>query len=180
VDDRVHVDIANILDTQERVLCFAIYTRRSHLSEKERERMSEKKKIHADDIKRMSKEYCSVKLEPTLSCISPKHRDPRGRARGSAPEDMQQSPLMTPKSSCRVPLLQGREHCYLGKGGGVFLSIALVTHYTPVLETKGRRTRGFVKMKMKRYREKKRKRESLELKGTDLKPQPRSFHSLRI
>jgi len=60
----------------------------------------------------------------------------------------------------------------------VFLSIALVTHYTPVLETKGRRTRGFVKkMKMKRYREG--ERESLELKGTDLSHALFSFSAFK-
>lgn len=129
-------DIANIPDTQERVLCLAIYTRRSLIEKREKEKERnreierEKEKERESDVymwekympltwNECRKELLYVKLEPTLSCISPKHRDPRGWARGSAPEDMQQSPLMTPKSSCRVPLLRGREYCYLGEGGCV-------------------------------------------------------------
>lgn len=119
--------------------------------ERKRVRMRERKKKYMPLTRNDSVErILYVKLGPTLSCISPKHRDPRGRARGSAPEDMQQSPLMTPKSSCRAPLLRGREHCYLGgrEVGGSFQSrLSLIT--PSVLETKGRRTRGFVK-KIKR------------------------------
>lgn len=82
-DDRVHVDIT-IPDTQERVLCFAIYTRRSQLigkgeREKEREKECVRKKympLHETSVDRI----LYVKLGPTLSCISSKHRVPRGRA----------------------------------------------------------------------------------------------------
>ena len=91
-DDRV--DITNILDTQEWVLCFAIYTRRSQFIgkgerkrereretgwERERERKREKKymPLYKTSVDRI----LYVKLGPTLSCISSKHRVPRGRAR---------------------------------------------------------------------------------------------------